>query len=379
RSRGSRRAVGSRRDHGRRRPRARRRRLGGRAAGARAPAARGEPRRRRRRAALRGARRAPVLAGGARAGAGAPGHRRAHRRRAGRLHRRAPRYALRPPARAQGGAGPRGSRHGRARARAPAARAGRRGGHGRASGDAAPGGLRRRRGRLRAGDPRRRDGARRLTARAPRAARLAARLPAGARRARRHARRAALRADRQPDRHPWPGGRPLLAGAAVALRRLGAVVEPDRPRLVAPDFAFTVGPTPRRALCDYRGARIVLVVLYTLPAARPRLAELAARYELLVPLGVEVIAVPEDAAADAIKRLGAEPRVFFPVVTDGAAEIVTTYSLLTPGPHVEFLVDRQGYLRAVEAAPRGTERLLQNVQTLNEEQVSVAPPAEHVH
>ena len=67
------------------------------------------------------------------------------------------------------------------------------------------------------------------------------------------------------------------------------------------------------------------------------------------------------------------------MVTDGAPAIVTTYSLLTPGPHVEFLVDRQGYLRAVEAAPRGTERLLQNVQALNEEKVSVAPPAEHVH
>jgi len=168
-------------------------------------------------------------------------------------------------------------------------------------------------------------------------------------------------------------------GAADAVRRLGAVVEPDRPRLAAPDFAFTVGPTPPRALRDYRGARIVLVVLYTLPASRSRLAELAARYELLVPLGVEVIAVPADATPDAIKRLGTEPRVFFPVVTDGAPAIVTTYSLLTPGPHVEFLVDRQGYLRAVEAAPRGTERLLQNVQALNEEKVSVAPPTEHVH
>ena len=168
-------------------------------------------------------------------------------------------------------------------------------------------------------------------------------------------------------------------GTADAVRRLGVVVEPDRPRLVAPDFAFTIGPTPPRALRDYRGARIVLIVLYTLPASRSRLAELAARYELLVPLGVEVIAAPTDAAADAIKRLGAEPRVFFPVVTDGAPAIVTTYSLLTPGPHVEFLVDRQGYLRAVEAAPRGTERLLQNVQALNEEKVIVAPPAEHVH
>src|SRR5207248_654451 len=84
------------------------------------------------------------------------------------------------------------------------------------------------------------------------------------------------------------------------------------------------GPAAR-ALRDYRGARIVLVVVYTLPASRPRLAELAARYETLSPLGVEIIAVPADGAPDAIKRLGAESRIFFPVVTDGAPEIVRTY------------------------------------------------------
>jgi hypothetical protein len=46
---------------------------------------------------------------------------------------------------------------------------------------------------------------------------------------------------------------------------------------------------------------------------------------------------------------------------------------------VEFLVDRQGYLRAVETAPRGTEGLLANAQVLNEEKVVGEPPAEHVH
>jgi len=168
-------------------------------------------------------------------------------------------------------------------------------------------------------------------------------------------------------------------GAAEAARRLGPVVEAGRPRIVAPDFAFAVGPTPPRALRDYRGARIVLVVLYTLPGSRPRLADLAARYELLVPLGVEIVAVPTDGSPDAITRLGAAPRIFFPVVTDGAPEIVRAYGPFVPGPHAEFLVDRQGYLRALEAAPRGTERLLANVQALNEEKVVVAPPAEHVH
>ena len=168
-------------------------------------------------------------------------------------------------------------------------------------------------------------------------------------------------------------------GAAEAVRRLGPSVQANRPGIAAPDFLFAVGPTPARALRDYRGARIVLLVLYTLPDSRPRLAELAARYELLVPLGVEVVAVPTDAAPDALKRLGPEPRIFFPVVTDGAADIVNTYRLFASGPHAEFLVDRQGYLRAVEASPSGSERLLANIETLNNEKVVAAPPAEHVH
>jgi putative copper export protein/mono/diheme cytochrome c family protein len=168
-------------------------------------------------------------------------------------------------------------------------------------------------------------------------------------------------------------------GAAEGARRLGPGIEPDKPWLVAPDFTFAVGPAPARALRDYRGARIVLLVLYTLPDSRARLAELAARYDLLVPLGVEVIAVPTDAAPDAIARLGAEPRLFFPVVTDGAADIVATYGLLASGPHVEFLVDRQGYLRAIDRTPGGLQQLLTNVVALNDEKVALAPPGEHVH
>jgi putative copper resistance protein D len=167
--------------------------------------------------------------------------------------------------------------------------------------------------------------------------------------------------------------------AADTARTLGPAIEPERPRMVAPDFAFGVGPTPSRTLRDYRGRRAVLLVLYTLPASRPRLAALAERYHALVPLGVEVIAVPTDAAPDAIKRLGAQPRVLFPVVTDGAAEIVATYGLFASGPHAEFLVDRQGYLRAIDPSPRETDTLLANAEALDRETVVAPPPPEHVH
>jgi putative copper resistance protein D len=170
-------------------------------------------------------------------------------------------------------------------------------------------------------------------------------------------------------------------GAAEAARRLGPVVEPDRPRLVAPDFAFAVGPTPPRALKDYRSRRIVLLVLYTLPASRLRLTALASRYDTLVALGVEIVAVPRDGAPDAIKRLGAEPRILFPVVTEGAGDIVRTYSLFARQPHAEFLIDRQGYLRAIDAgdAAPDVKALLAEVQQLNDEKVRVPIASEHVH
>lgn len=172
-------------------------------------------------------------------------------------------------------------------------------------------------------------------------------------------------------------------GEAADARALGAVVEPNRPRLVAPDFSFAVGPTPPRALRDYRGRRIVLVVLYSLPGSRARLRDLAGAYGVLATLGVEVIAVPTDAAADAIRRLGPEPRILFPVVTDGAPAILSAYRLFGSGPHAEFLVDRQGYLRTRALAEGGAagevNALLAEIQQLNEERPAGLPPEEHVH
>ena len=167
--------------------------------------------------------------------------------------------------------------------------------------------------------------------------------------------------------------------AVDAARVLTPVVQPERPLVVAPDFVFAVGPTPPRALKDFRGRRSVLVVLYTLPNSRPRLTALAAAYETLAPLGVEIVAVPFDGGPDAIKRLGAEPRILFPVVTDGAAEIVATYGMFARGPHAEFLVDRQGYLRTIDTGGVDAATLAANAEALNRERVVATPPAEHVH
>jgi len=171
--------------------------------------------------------------------------------------------------------------------------------------------------------------------------------------------------------------------AADAAQLLAPVVQPDKAWLVAPDFSYAVGPTPPRALKDFRGRKIVLLVLYTLPASRPRLVQLAENQGLLSTLDVEIIAVPTDAASDAIARLGADPPIFFPVVTDGAREIVETYRMFAPAAHSELLIDRQGYLRAIATlggdSTRDANLLLAQVQQLNSEKAPPPPAAEHVH
>jgi putative copper resistance protein D len=174
-----------------------------------------------------------------------------------------------------------------------------------------------------------------------------------------------------------------LLGTIETARWMGSTVDPGRAWLVAPDFSYAVAPAPPRALRDYRGQRHVLLVLYTLPASRARLAQLAEAYQLLATVGVEVIAVPTDAAPDAIRRLGADVRALFPVVTEGAADIVAVYRRFDPAPHVEFLVDRQGYIRARWSSRAETTRdvnlLLAEVQELNEEKIEAPPADEHVH
>jgi putative copper export protein/mono/diheme cytochrome c family protein len=166
--------------------------------------------------------------------------------------------------------------------------------------------------------------------------------------------------------------------AADGSTRLGPDVQLDDAWLIPPDFTVAVGPLAPGALRDHRGRRMVLVVLYTLPGSRARLAELARSYDLLSVLGVEIIAVPTHAPADPLGELGgASPPVLFPVVTDGAADIVATYRMFAPGPHTELLVDRQGYIRAIWRDAPGT--LPAQVETLNAEKDVPPFPDDHVH
>jgi peroxiredoxin len=161
-------------------------------------------------------------------------------------------------------------------------------------------------------------------------------------------------------------------------------VETDRAWLAAPDFTISVGPLTPRTLRDYRGQRIVLLVLYDLPQSRMRMTELARHYGALSVLGVEVVAVSPRTSPEAIAELGESPPVLFPVVTDGNEDIYAAYRLFTPGAaHAELLIDRQGFIRAIwrsdQAGTLDTAAVQAQVERLNEEKAPPPFPDDHVH
>lgn len=183
--------------------------------------------------------------------------------------------------------------------------------------------------------------------------------------------------------------RALSAGEQA--RGLTPVVQRPGPRVVAPDFSYAVGPTSSRNLKELRGRRMVLMVLFSLPESRARLEQLAGAYPAIEFSGTEIVAVPMNADPGIIGRLGATPPILFPVVTEGAREITWAYAPFSRAPtsvrppHVEFLVDRQGYMRARWIPERGDTgwgdlgALRAQIRVLDQERPTTPAPDEHVH
>jgi putative copper resistance protein D len=155
-----------------------------------------------------------------------------------------------------------------------------------------------------------------------------------------------------------------------------------------------------RALRDWRGRGVVLLVFFTLPGSADRLVELNRLLVAMKLRGGEIIGVPLSDPSFVYRGL-ADRSVYFPLAIDGAEDAGAAYMLfrrdltaqgLKPVPppvsHLELLVDRQGYLRARWIpAELGQNRegwgdlnqLLAEIDRLARE-VSVAPvAAEHVH
>lgn len=181
-----------------------------------------------------------------------------------------------------------------------------------------------------------------------------------------------------------------LSGTEQA-RAMGPVVE-STPWLVAPDFTFGIGVGASETLKDQRGG-VVHLILFTLPGSLPRLTQLDRAWWDIGLAGARVLSVPMRDASQIYRKLGTRA-ANYPVIVDGSQEIVETYTLFRQTlvwegvppvpPHMEFLIDKQGYIRArwiPEEGPGWTDipRLLQEVERLDREAPRAPPPDEHVH
>jgi putative copper resistance protein D len=173
---------------------------------------------------------------------------------------------------------------------------------------------------------------------------------------------------------------------AAGERARGLSSRVGAPVVAAPDFGFGLGVGPSETLRDHRGGSIVHLVLFTLPESLTRLEEIDRAWTKIGLAGARVIAVPMRDAGDTYRRLGT--RVASPALAvEGSEEIVAAYTpLAPPGPpaHVEFLIDRQGWLRARWMAgqePSWTDLgvLLAEVERLDKEAAPAPPPDDHVH
>jgi len=171
-------------------------------------------------------------------------------------------------------------------------------------------------------------------------------------------------------------------------RNLATIIDQDA-WLVAPDFNYTNGAGESRTLKDHRGDKIVLLVLLNIEDTEKRLQQLAIGLPRLKAAGVEVIVVPH-----LIDYLYVANKLPGLIVNEGIREITETYklfarsfsdeTLITTTPHVEFLIDKQGYIRA-RWLPAENEAwneiagLLSQVELLRKEKPRAAAPDDHVH
>jgi len=186
-----------------------------------------------------------------------------------------------------------------------------------------------------------------------------------------------------------------MLSAAEQARAMAPLLE--QPWLVAPDFVYRTQGGDSKSLKEHRGQRVVLLVLFSWPQSQARLTQLAELRDRLAAAGVTLLAVPSDVAALDGKAKRSLAKLKIDPVTDGSQEVFATYALFRrslsqagtqPDPplpaHMEFLIDRQGYVRArwIASESRGwsnTDLLLREVAQLNQENPSAPAPDDHVH
>jgi putative copper export protein/mono/diheme cytochrome c family protein/peroxiredoxin len=121
----------------------------------------------------------------------------------------------------------------------------------------------------------------------------------------------------------------------------------------APNFTFQIAHDRQESLADQRGHSGVLLVLFDPTDSLARVRTLSTFQKELQQAGLRVIAIPTRAEAASAARLqGIEA----PIIASIDLRTASAYAIFAPmdpdrgdrsGPkHAEFLIDRQGYIRA---------------------------------
>ena len=166
-------------------------------------------------------------------------------------------------------------------------------------------------------------------------------------------------------------------------------VQPWRP-IVAPDFTFELPGLGQESLKEQRGRFNTLVVLYTLPQSVPVLRTLAAERHALAMDQVRIIALPASpSSTPANLEETNEGASIFPLTSP---DLVATYGMFarvaapkgSAPAHVEFLIDRQGYLRArwIGVPDDANDRMAEmrsQIDVLNDERLEATASERHGH
>ena len=180
-------------------------------------------------------------------------------------------------------------------------------------------------------------------------------------------------------------------------RLINPLVAPNQPYMAPQNFSYSAHDGTSGTLKDFRRQKAVLLVLFSWPESQARLDQLRLAYATLSGGNTVVLAVPvNNPSPQDLAAITAD--IPFPVATQGAPEIARSYALFrrtlsnpdlagagTSPKHMEFLMDRYGYLRArwipaVDGAGwTDIGALMQQIEQLNREKEIRPPPDDHVH
>ncbi len=180
-------------------------------------------------------------------------------------------------------------------------------------------------------------------------------------------------------------------------RLINPYVAPNQPYMAPQNFSYSAHDGTSGTLKDFRRQKAVLLVLFSWPESQERLDQLQQAYATLRDGNVAVLEVPVN-DLNQQNLAGITAGMTFPVATQGASEITRSYSLFrrtlsnpdlagegAMPKHMEFLIDRYGYLRARWIpAVDGTGwtdigELMRQVEQLSREKELRPPPDDHVH